>query len=207
MNFKLSSLSIFTKNPLYTNENIRAGIFAFGLGYLLWKSFSLLKSIVYPAAFIREHNLLDRYGHGSWALITGASDGIGKAYCFELAKRGFNIILLARNEGKVTLVEKELRQTHPDIKTKILIADLVNGNNVEFYENIYKQVEELDISILVNNAGMIIRDYFHEIPMKSLQDQAVVNALPSLLLTRVLINKMRERGQRCALIFLSSLAA
>ena len=41
-------------------------------------------------------NLKDRYG-GGWALVTGASDGCGKQYCFELARSGFDIILMARN--------------------------------------------------------------------------------------------------------------
>lgn len=48
-----------------------------------------------------RRNLSNRYGHGSWAVVTGASDGIGKEFCFELAKLGFNIALVARNEKKM----------------------------------------------------------------------------------------------------------
>ena len=47
--------------------------------------------------FIRPRcNLKKRYGRGSWALVTGSSDGIGKAIAFELAAQNFNIILSAR---------------------------------------------------------------------------------------------------------------
>lgn len=47
-------------------------------------------------------------GNGGWAIVTGASDGIGKAYAFELAKRGFNLLLLSRTESKLQSVKEEL---------------------------------------------------------------------------------------------------
>jgi 17beta-estradiol 17-dehydrogenase / very-long-chain 3-oxoacyl-CoA reductase len=45
-------------------------------------------------------NLINRYGSNSWAMISGPTEGIGKAFCEELIKKNFNIILLARNEEK-----------------------------------------------------------------------------------------------------------
>ena len=56
-----------------------------------------------------SHDLIKRYGEGSWALITGASDGIGKAYAQELASRGFNIVLMARNQEKTDNVSNEIK--------------------------------------------------------------------------------------------------
>lgn len=53
-------------------------------------------------------NLLLRYGEGSWALVTGGSDGIGKAYCEELSKLGFNIILVGRDRVKCENVRKSI---------------------------------------------------------------------------------------------------
>ena len=65
---------------------------------------SLLKYFVWPRA-----NLANRYGRGSWALISGASNGLGKAYCFELAREGFNIILMGRDKAKTEAVAEEIR--------------------------------------------------------------------------------------------------
>ena len=45
-------------------------------------------------------NFIKRYGEGSWVLVTGASDGIGKAYCLEFARQGFNIVIVGRNIEK-----------------------------------------------------------------------------------------------------------
>ena len=67
---------------------------------------SFLKYCVLP-----RRDLYSRYG-GGWALVTGASDGLGKQYCFEFAKSGFNIILMARNSEKCEQVAKEIRDEH-----------------------------------------------------------------------------------------------
>jgi 17beta-estradiol 17-dehydrogenase / very-long-chain 3-oxoacyl-CoA reductase len=53
--------------------------------------------------------LQDRYGKGSWAVITGASDGIGKAFCYELAQNGFNIALVARNVSKMDEICRDIQ--------------------------------------------------------------------------------------------------
>lgn len=58
-------------------------------------SWALLKYFVLP-----RRDMKARYGAKSWAVVTGASDGIGKQYCIELAKEGFNIALVARNTAK-----------------------------------------------------------------------------------------------------------
>jgi 17beta-estradiol 17-dehydrogenase / very-long-chain 3-oxoacyl-CoA reductase len=68
----------------------------------------------------RRHNLIERYGKGSWAVVTGASDGIGAAYCKILAKDGFNIALVSRTMSKLQTVEKECLKINPSIKTRIV---------------------------------------------------------------------------------------
>ena len=62
--------------------------------------------------FVRQHfltwehaNLCERYGKGGWAVITGASDGIGAEYARQLARRGFNICLVSRTKSKLDAVE------------------------------------------------------------------------------------------------------
>ena len=46
---------------------------------------------------VKRIDLMKRFGRGSWVVITGTTNGIGKAYAFELAKEGFNLVLIARN--------------------------------------------------------------------------------------------------------------
>jgi len=44
---------------------------------------------------------IDKYGKGSWAIVTGCTEGIGKAFCFELADLGFSLVLVSRNPSKL----------------------------------------------------------------------------------------------------------
>ena len=66
-----------------------------GLILLIQKIITIIKSI-YKNVLRGRKDLKRRYGANSWALITGSSDGIGKAIALSLAKQGFNIILSAR---------------------------------------------------------------------------------------------------------------
>ena len=69
--------------------------FLYLMSYLRTPLYGIYKHLLRP-----RHNLKTRYG-GEWALVTGASDGIGEAYCYELAKQGFNIVLVSRTESKL----------------------------------------------------------------------------------------------------------
>ena len=66
-----------------------------GLLLVLKKIISII-NIIYKNIFRMRRNFAKRYGVRSWALVTGSSDGIGKAIAHSLAKQGFNIILSAR---------------------------------------------------------------------------------------------------------------
>jgi 17beta-estradiol 17-dehydrogenase / very-long-chain 3-oxoacyl-CoA reductase len=62
----------------------------------------------YKRQFTRKPlDLLERYGgKGTWAAVTGASDGIGAEFCKHLARLGFNIVLISRTESKLKEVDK-----------------------------------------------------------------------------------------------------
>jgi 17beta-estradiol 17-dehydrogenase / very-long-chain 3-oxoacyl-CoA reductase len=96
---------------------------AFILGAL--KLISIILAIldcIYRHFVRKPYNLLVRYGKdfNTWALITGASDGIGAEYCRRLAHQGFNIVLVSRTLSKLKSVESEVQKINPRIKTKIV---------------------------------------------------------------------------------------
>ncbi|NXG56657.1 DHB3 dehydrogenase, partial [Hemiprocne comata] len=88
---------------------------------------------------------------GEWAVVTGAGDGLGKAYSFELAKRGLNVVMISRTLEKLQRVASEVEQA-TGRKVKIIQADFTKNS---VYENIEKSLQGLDIGVLVNNVGML----------------------------------------------------
>jgi 17beta-estradiol 17-dehydrogenase / very-long-chain 3-oxoacyl-CoA reductase len=65
-------------------------------------------SCVFCRHFFGTHASTERYGEESWAVITGSTDGIGKASAMHLARLGFNIVLIARNVEKLQDVAKQI---------------------------------------------------------------------------------------------------
>lgn len=179
----------------------------FGILYLSKALFTLLGGVFKQVRKAFPPDLQAKYGKNSWALITGSSDGIGKAFAEQLAKRGFNIILLARNKQKLEKVASELKVLNKNIQTKIITVDLAKSCESGFFDPIYEEIKDIDISILVNNAGFDIMLPFHTTDEKELRDLLTVNIFPYVLLTRKLINNLRSRKPRSAVINVSSAAA
>lgn len=149
-------------------------------------------------------DLPTRYGKGSWALVTGATGGIGEEYCIQLAKLGFNIVLLGRSKEKLAESEKNVKLASNATKTKLVCVDLGVDMSAKFYQAIYDQIKDLDISILVNNAGWTDTGFTELTPLQNELDNYRVTAASPAMLTRFLINKFLERKDRSALINVSS---
>ena len=67
-------------------------------------------------------NLSEKYGPGSWALITGGSDGIGLAFTRKFAKAGFNIVIIARTLSKLERVAEGIRSEF-GVQVRVIAAD------------------------------------------------------------------------------------
>ena len=87
------------------------------LAYLGIKSFIALATLVWKRLFSSSLNIKQKYG-GHWALVTGSTDGIGKAYAFALAKCNLNVILVSRTQSKLDSVAAEIVEKYPKGKSK-----------------------------------------------------------------------------------------
>ena len=87
-------------------------------------------------------------------MVTGASDGIGKAYCEAFAREGFDIVLIARNQDKLNAVAKEIRSVYK-VQTQVLVYDFSKLATLEEIANLNEVLSKIkgDVSILVNNVG------------------------------------------------------
>ena len=94
-----------------------------------------------------------KYLHGTnpYAIVTGASDGIGKALAIELYDRGFNLILHGRNEEKTRKVVEEIRGRAGGRDVKYFLAD--GGDPEQDFGKIVQGFKGLNITLVVNNVG------------------------------------------------------
>lgn len=87
--------------------------------------------------------------YGPWAVVTGASEGIGAAFATELASKGMNLVLVARREDRLEAMSKELTGKFR-IEVKILPTDLANKSSAL---GLFINTEHLDVGLLVAAAG------------------------------------------------------
>ncbi|EEP77591.1 conserved hypothetical protein [Uncinocarpus reesii 1704] len=175
---------------------VAALVFATGGLFLLNKSFSFLRALF--SIFILPGKPLSSFGpKGSWALVTGASDGIGKEYALQIARKGYNIILVSRSESKLSAVASEISSANPKIMTKTVSMDFSQDND-EDYEKLKDVIKGLDISILINNVGLShsIPVPFVQTPEKEMKDIITINCLGTLRVTQLVAPGMiqRKRG-------------
>ena len=152
-------------------------------------------------------DLTARYGKNTWALITGGSDGIGKAFSFELASKGFNLILVSRNKQKLEKTAEKIRFQYPSTQIKIIAQDLTDSFKEGFAEGVFNQVKDLDISVLINNAGQGLLKPYGDISSKEIRDIVALNCLSHSLILKAFLPKLSQRKQKSAIINVSSLAA
>lgn len=139
--------------------------------------------------------------YGNWALITGASSGIGKAFSKYLAGLGMDLILVARNEKKLENLGKELKNKY-NIDCLSIPLDLTKEN---FIEELNESVGSREVGILINNAGYGSSGNFTEIDTRHEIDMVKLNCLAPIILTHHFSKQMLER-KKGAIIFLGSVA-
>jgi short-subunit dehydrogenase len=101
---------------------------------------------------------------GHWALVTGASSGIGAAFCRKLAESGVSLVMVARRQGRMDALAAELKGPHP-IETLVVPADLSRrGAARQVHESV--QRAGIRIRLLVNNAGFGPWGRFEENPVE-----------------------------------------
>ena len=109
----------------------------------------------------------------TFALITGASKGLGKAIAVELAKKGYNILLVARSENELIGLAKNLSQTY-NITAKYLATDL-SLENAPSAIHLWVRENNFAISVLVNNAGYGLWGKFVGLPLSQQLEMCRLN--------------------------------
>ena len=138
---------------------------------------------------------------GKWALVTGASAGLGVALARELGKCGAKLILTARRRDRLESLAAELHAK--GIETRIVTADL---NDPAAAQQIYDATERagLAVDILINNAGLGHYGAFHLGEVEQELSQVRVNCESMVRMARLFVPRMIERRRGWMLVLAST---
>jgi len=129
------------------------------------------------------------------AVVTGGSHGIGKAIAEEIAKRRISLLIITgRDRDALSAVQREFVDKY-GVKVATIAQEL---NHVNSAEELYAEVKKLNVNVdvLVNNAGLAYRGPFTELTMKQIEETILTNDLTTVKLTRLIAEGMvkRKRG-------------
>lgn len=148
-----------------------------------------------------------RTGENVWAVITGATDGIGLEYAKQLASKGYSIVIISRSEEKLNRVAKQIQTQNPQcVHIKTIAADF---NRTDIYYRIATELNELDVDVLVNNVGVAYErfaEYFLLIPFEQNEAYINVNMRSFTRMTEIVLPQM-VRKRRGIIINVSSIAS
>ena len=127
-----------------------------------------------------------------YALITGATGGLGKAFAYAAAKRGYALLLTGRSQEKLQTLQAELQNKYPDISTRLYAADL--SDKVSRIAMMNKIREEgIRLSLLANVAGADIQKGLQEYSQEKIAFQCRVNFEAAVSLCHFAIENKAER--------------
>ncbi|KAJ1607363.1 putative steroid dehydrogenase kik-i [Cryptosporidium canis] len=157
--------------------------------------FSKILSNIYSLFHSTEKKLSS---FGKWAIVTGASDGIGKAIAKELINENLSLILIGRNEEKLRIAVEELlslKGKGSDQEIRYLLMDFTDPT---CYSSFSKYLDTIkDIGVLVNNVGVSypFAQYFEEIGVDLINELIEVNVRSVLMMTHIVYSYMKKNDR------------
>jgi short-subunit dehydrogenase len=135
--------------------------------------------------------------YGKWAVVTGASSGIGRAMATELAAKGLNLVLVARRQAELEQVAKHL-SAHYGVETRVLVADLATAAALTQIET---HTKNLDVGLLVAAAGFGTAGNFLDAKLADELSMLDVNCRAVMQLSLHFGNRFAQRGRGGLILF------
>ncbi len=149
---------------------------------------------------IQKNALVSKYG--PYALVTGASEGIGRSFAEELAKAGFEVILVARRTDLLDDIAKRLEEQY-GVMCPVISADLTKPEDLE---DVFEKIKELEIGLFVCNAGFGTAGNFLDSDLSTELNMLSLNCATLTAMTHYFGRKFHAKG-RGGIILLSSIVA
>jgi short-subunit dehydrogenase len=146
--------------------------------------------------------MIDPRRHGPWALVTGASSGIGEQFARALAARGLHLVLTARRLRELEALASSLRAEH-GVEVRVVAADL---SRLDILDALTPACADVDVGLVVANAGFGLKGEHHTLDPARLTAMLLVNCHAPMLLANAFAPRLLARG-RGGFVFTSSIEA
>lgn len=145
--------------------------------------------------------------YGSTAIVTGATDGIGKSIAIELARRRLNLILISRNSSKLNDTKSEINQLYPGVTIDTLSIDY-SKFTTDDCNRLTELIRDKQIGVLVNNVGLSYSypDYLHNLSSDEIINLLRINIDSTTLMTYTVLHRMIAQ-QKGLIVNISSAAS
>ena len=193
----------------------RASDVLIAVGALTVARFAFRGAQMLYRSFLRgRRSNLSRYqtpSEDGWALVTGCTSGLGEAFAFELARRGFHVMLVARNAGKLQEVSDAIRAKYPRTITRIIVSDAAatGPESAAAVDAVRTAAAEVPLRLLINNVGVLDESRFVDQSSKAMGEMIQANVAYTTLLTHALLPQLQREasaaaGARTGVLFVSS---
>lgn len=142
-----------------------------------------------PATEATTAQSADGKPEGKRALVTGASSGIGEEFARQLAKNGYDVVIVARRQDRLDKIASELKEGGAE--AEVITADLSRPEGVAA---VAERLEKGDISVLVNNAGFGTSGEFTQLPIDRELQEIDLNVRALTQLSHAAVGQMKQRG-------------
>ena len=146
-----------------------------------------------------------KHNYGEWALVAGASEGLGEAWAKRLCQNGLNVLLVARRERMMHELAVDLMEEYPSCTVDVLVQDLAAATTE--IDKLFAQVFTLrPFGVLVYNAAHVGKGYFVETSLATQQTTLAVNVQGVMTLTHLFTQQLVKDKRPGGVILMSSIA-
>lgn len=151
-------------------------------------------------------DLKKKYRGAEWALVTGASSGIGKAICEQLASQQINCVLVALKDEMLATTVAELRSKNPALKFREVGCNL-GGAHTDYMPAIIEATDDIDVRIVFNNAGFILPGFTPDTDVERVRTNLNCNLVAAIEIAHHFARRMLARNLTGFIGFTSSAGA
>ncbi|ETN42502.1 uncharacterized protein HMPREF1541_01659 [Cyphellophora europaea CBS 101466] len=172
--------------PLGTQSPLSAALITVGAITAVSITYTLVRFVA--STFLLPGTPLSTFGpKGSWAVVTGASDGIGKEFALQLARKGFNLVLVSRTQSKLEALAKSIE----GVEVETLAIDFSKPTETD-YVHLENVLGGKQVAVLINNVGQShsIPVPFNETDTGELQNIIQINCMGTLRVTQTTLPHM-----------------